>query len=182
MAHACHWAAQMRSDRVSLVIGPPNDLQSPIRAGDVRAKLLDACSDLGPVFIETDEDLDERLTYLEIAAVVRWLVAKVSSAEDACLPAIFGVAEQCLANGTGETRTLITVGLFEDLQNDNMTEGVSSQVWERHLGPLSKSAWTAIAAFWQGDREALPRLFDEHDWTPSPGGLDRPRPEGEIGS
>jgi hypothetical protein len=165
---------------------------TPIEADHVRGLLITACPELASAFAQTDKDnFPERLTYSEISAVVRWLAARVKQAGDACMPAIFDVAERCLRDGTGQTRTLITVGLFEDLQNDNLTDGLSWDTWERHLGPLSRSAWNAIAAFWQGDITALPRLFAEHGWTPPDWEppreeLDRlrrrERPRGEIGT
>ena len=102
-----------------------------------------------------------------IAAVVRWLAERVRAGEPTCLQAVFDVAETCLASGTGETRTLIMVGLFEDLQSNLLTGDIDWKVRERHLRPLSRSGWQAIARFWQGDMKALPRLFAKHHWEPS---------------
>jgi hypothetical protein len=134
-----------------------------IEAREVRAVLVDACAALAAPLAEDDGD-DERLTYLEIATIVRWLAAQVKGQDESCFPAIFQAAERCLAEGTTDARTLIAVGLFEDLQNDNLTGGVEWAVWERHLAPLSRAAWDAVAEFWAGDVAAPTRLFDRHGW------------------
>jgi hypothetical protein len=134
-----------------------------IEAHQVPDVLVGACPALASPLAEDDDD-EERLTYLEVASVVRWLAARAKQEDESCFPAIFRAAERCLEEGTSDARTLITVGLFEDLQNDNMTGGVDSGVWVRHLGPLSRTAWDAVAEYWAGDVSALGRLFDLHGW------------------
>ena len=90
--------------------------------------------------------------------MVRWLAARVRAGEPTCLQAVFDVAQACLASGTGETRTLIVVGLFEDLQSNLLTgatsigEGLGATLMPV-IASLGGKRWPR---FWQGDMERRP--------------------------
>ena len=127
----------------------------PIESDDVRDLLTEACPGLAEPFAEEDAESPERLNYLEISAAARWLAARARDGDESCLPAIFEVAERVLVDGTKSARDLIVVGLFEALQNHNVTGGVEWSLWERYLGPLSRDAWQALIDFWGGDEPVL---------------------------
>ena len=67
-------------------------------------------------------------------------------------PPVFGVAERMLVEGNGEVRTLIGVGLFEDMQGSAHRLGdfwLSSR-FRPWLGPKSTKVWDLVSEFRYG--------------------------------
>jgi hypothetical protein len=131
----------------------------------VRGLLTEACPGLAEAFAEEDADSSERLNYLEINAAVRWLATRVRDGDESCLPAVFEVAELVLIDGTKRAQDLVVVGLFEDLQNHDVTGGVAWSVWERYLGPLSRDAGrpSSTSGAAKSLRRAVSRTRGLHD-------------------
>lgn len=131
---------------------------------DVRGVLSEACPDLSGALAEEDANLEpgeERLTYLEISAAVRQMVAWVREGKTGYLAPIFGAAERCLLDGDHDAVLLILVALFEDLQNSNITGLPTFAVWEPYLGPVSARAWKAVADFRDGHARAIDDFMRE---------------------
>jgi hypothetical protein len=137
--------------------------QPRIQAISVRSLLEAACPRLAAAFEVEDEPGQERLLYVEMGAAARSLGEDYRAGKTECLPALFAVVEQCISEGTSETKNLVVVGLLEDLQNSNVTTISDAAVWEPYLGARSRAAWRAVSAMWEGDLQAF------RDWASSEG-------------
>ena len=97
------------------------------------------------------------LSYLEMAAVARFLAGKMRSGDTGRFGTFFDSVERCLHEGDGEAVTLVMAGLLEDLQNSNVTE-LDNEVWVTYLRPTTRRAWQAVEDFWNGDVGAISRF------------------------
>jgi hypothetical protein len=128
---------------------------------EVRTVLTEACPGLEEAFAQADADLDvgeDRLTYHEVSEAVRLMAEWFRGGLTDCFAALFGAFERCLLEGNDEAVELILVGVFEDLQNGNITEMDDFSVWEPFLHPVSARGWKAVVDFWNGDADALRRF------------------------
>jgi len=66
---------------------------------------------------QTLEYTDEPLPYIDIANISRFIVWKFKFGDTSCFDKIFQNAEEILKKGSGMTKNLIIVGLFEGIQN-----------------------------------------------------------------
>lgn len=86
--------------------------------------------------------------YLAIAELGRELFAALlAPTEPPWIPRCFEVLERALTHGTATTRNLVVVGLFENLQNQNLSRGAADLI-ESHLGPRSLQAWGDLIEAW----------------------------------
>ncbi len=95
------------------------------------------------------------LSYLEMAAIARFLAGKFRRGETDSFREFFSAVERCLLEGNDEAVTLVMVGLLEDLQNSNVTDIEDYTVWAPYQGPTTLRAWNAVEAFWNGEVNAL---------------------------
>jgi len=101
---------------------------------------------------------EDEVAYLNVAEVAR-MVCERSVTDATTLQPLFALAEEVLETGEMELRTLIAVGLFEDLQTFLRRGPGSEEVILAMLGPRSKRAWAGVEAFWQGDVSAINRAL-----------------------
>jgi hypothetical protein len=101
---------------------------------------------------------EDELAYLNVAEVAR-AVCERSVTDATSLQPLFALAEEVLQTGEMELRTLIAVGLFEDLQNFLRRGPGSQETIIAMLGARSKRAWDGVEAFWQGDVNAIKRAL-----------------------
>jgi hypothetical protein len=122
-----------------------------MEASGVRPALEADWPELASMLVEHDADpVGGGLSYLEMAAVARFLAAKVRSGETGRFGPFFEAVERCLHDGDDEAVTLVMVGLLEDLQNSNITE-LDNEVWVPYLSPTTRRAWQAVEDFLSGD-------------------------------
>jgi hypothetical protein len=126
-----------------------------IEAETVRSLLEQACPELVAVLATGDDQYSERLLYLELADVARWLGKAYASGATACLPALFATVERCILEGTPDAISLVVIGLLEDLQNSSVTNLPDFTVLEPYFGRATQRAWEAVDRFWAGDTDAL---------------------------
>jgi hypothetical protein len=93
-----------------------------MEASEVRGALEDGWPELASMLADHDADsLTSGLSYLEMAAVVRFLAEKLRTGDIARFPAFFQAVERCLHDGDERAVQLVVVGLLEDLQNGSIT-------------------------------------------------------------
>jgi hypothetical protein len=92
---------------------------------------------------------EDELAYLNVADVAR-VVCERSITDANSLQPLFDVGEEVLETGDMELRTLIAVGLFEDLQNSLRRGSGSQEAILGMLGPRSRRAWAGVEAFRKG--------------------------------
>jgi len=103
---------------------------------------------------QTLEYTADRLTYTDISNIARFVIWKFKSNDSVCLDKIFENAEIILEKGNEATRSLIIVGLFEDIQNIGGWHKVDYyKGFDQWLRPNSKKAWKEVIDFWEKERK-----------------------------
>ena len=93
-----------------------------------------------------EEDLP---IYLALNDIARHLIHKLEVGDTTDFSSVFFVVELWHVDGDDTVRVAATVGLLEDLQNQNLyTIGTPSQFlpW---LGPETQRFWKKVEAFWR---------------------------------
>ncbi|MGB7845739.1 MAG: hypothetical protein WBL63_09010 [Candidatus Acidiferrum sp.] len=63
---------------------------------------------------------------------------------------VFQVLENLLVEADQETRNLIGLGFFEDLQNVASHRPQGNKVYEQFFGPMSRKVWSELQKMWAG--------------------------------
>ncbi|MCF6442963.1 hypothetical protein L1077_26420 [Pseudoalteromonas luteoviolacea] len=87
--------------------------------------------------------------YNDINVVAHYLVEQYEQGQTSDFEAIFDVVESILVKAEDEVKTLIIVGLFEDVQNIASHKAFSYEPFEKWLGPISRKYWQDICVFWE---------------------------------
>jgi hypothetical protein len=97
---------------------------------------------------------DPDLAYINVAAAAVE-ACRLSMREPDSIAPMLQLAEATLDGDDAELRTLIVIGLLEDMQNALLRgEGDTDAVLSR-LGPRSTSAWFILERRWSGDPAAF---------------------------
>lgn len=99
----------------------------------------------------------DRLPYVDMAEIVRFLVNKLKAEATDYFPTFFGNVEAILLHADESVRNLIIVGLFEDIQNIAGQEIDYHRAFNPWLGNSSLREWRALIDSWEGT-----------DWKKSP--------------
>src|SRR5215471_15106042 len=76
--------------------------------------------------------------YNHVAKLASFLVNRVQASDTAGFDRLFGCLEDALRCASSSTRSLIIVGLIEDVQNVSLGNSVDLEVWDQWLGPLTR--------------------------------------------
>ncbi|MBQ4879949.1 hypothetical protein J8M21_22310 [Pseudoalteromonas luteoviolacea] len=87
--------------------------------------------------------------YNDINVVAHYLVEQYELGQTGDFEAIFDAVESVLVKAEDEIKTLIIVGLFEDIQNIASHKVFSYEPFEKWLGPISRKYWHDIGVFWE---------------------------------
>ena len=96
------------------------------------------------------DDSNERLHYIDIAEISKFIVGKFKTRQVYFFPNFFSQVETILANCDTYIDELIVVGLFEGIQNIcglDIDYYFGFDIW---LLPLSKSKWDTLIDGWEG--------------------------------
>ncbi len=96
---------------------------------------------------------DEKETpqYLALGDLARYLIVQLEAGKTECFDAIFDVVEAWHVKGDSYVREAATVGLIEDLQNENLYKAAKTakpEDFKRWLRPVSARYWAHVEAFW----------------------------------
>jgi hypothetical protein len=95
-------------------------------------------------------DLTERLYYLDIAEIARFIVDKEKNGQTDFFQHFFNQIESILTNCDKYVDNLIVVGLFESIQNI-CTSGMDYHLnFDKWLQPISKQKWENLIDSWEG--------------------------------
>lgn len=97
---------------------------------------------------KTDEV--ERLDYMDIGEIARFILTKFKAKQYETLKVLFDKVETLLIECDSETENLIVIGLFESLQNICGTETDYHFVFNPWLRPISKEKWDKLIDSWEG--------------------------------
>ena len=95
-------------------------------------------------------DFDERLHYVDIAEISRFIGDKIKSKQFFFLKEFFIKVEQILADCDAEVSNLIVLGLFESIQNTCGPEINYHADFNSWLLPISKTKWDDLIDSWEG--------------------------------
>jgi hypothetical protein len=85
--------------------------------------------------------------YSQMALLAR-IVVDVKDQSD--MEAFFESLESRLGAADGSTRSLLVVGLIEDIQNAILNRGLSMEEWRPLLGRETATAWEMVEGVWNG--------------------------------
>ena len=102
------------------------------------------------IIMEYQGDLSDRLIYTDIGVIIRYIVEKYKAGQTESFPFIFTNIENILKSCDKQTKDLITVGLFEGIQNVGGTEIDYYYGFNKWLYTLSGAQWRAVIDFWEG--------------------------------
>jgi hypothetical protein len=96
-------------------------------------------------------DNSERLDYVDISEIARFILTKYKDNQVDKLKIIFDQVENILTNCDDKTENLIVVGLFEGIQNSCGTEIDYHFQFDNFLKPISKFKWDRLIDSWEGE-------------------------------
>lgn len=95
-------------------------------------------------------ELSERLSYLDIAEVARFLVDKTKAGQTYFFQEFFNQVEIILSNCDRYVDDLLVFGLFEGIQNIGSEDIDYYLGFDRWLKPISKQKWNNLIDSWEG--------------------------------
>ncbi len=104
--------------------------------------------------------------FLGMGELAHYLVENYAQRATAEFPELFASVEALLHNPDPELENLITVGLFEDIQNVASHRDFGAAPFREWLGPKSTVAWDGINAYmarvsnWAANQEPRRDAFD----------------------
>lgn len=132
-----------------------NNRLTRIQRKDVCLLLASADNELKEYFdnyISDEYKIDEveRLDYIDIGEIARFILTKFKAGKYETLKVLFDKVEILLIDCDTEIENLIVVGLFESLQNICGTETDYHYVFNPWLRPISKEKWDKLIDSWEG--------------------------------
>ncbi|GAB3638517.1 hypothetical protein GCM10027422_41070 [Hymenobacter arcticus] len=100
---------------------------------------------------EYDEEFPERLSYLDMAEIARFLIDRVEAGQTNFFQDLFTQMEIILLNCDSYVNELMIIGLFESIQNNCGHKKIDyHQGFDKWLNPISKQKWDVLIDFWEG--------------------------------
>lgn len=105
---------------------------------------------------QTLEYSEDRLPYIDIGNISRFIIQKFKFNDTSCFDTIFQYAELILDKRNKPAQNLIIVGLFEGIQNVGGWHQVDYyKGFDKWLKPKSKKAWDELIDFWEKKKDSL---------------------------
>lgn len=124
-----------------------------MNADDIVPLFLSACPGLKnpwDEYLEKNRDREERLRFIEMAVIARYIVHCLKSGDEGSVSGAFMVVERCLAEGDDQVRQLVIVGVLEDIQTLSGWEDVDLRAYDSYLGDKARGAWEELRQAWMG--------------------------------
>ncbi len=97
------------------------------------------------------DDPNDRLAYIDIADISRFIVVKKKSGLTENFEQFFENVEEILIHGEHYVQELIVIGLFEGIQNIGGSEIEYCRSFDKWLRNNSLKAWRELIDFWEKD-------------------------------
>lgn len=95
------------------------------------------------------DDPNDRLPYLEIGDISRFIVEKKKSGQTENFEQFFENVEEIMIHGEHYVQELIVIGLFEGIQNNGGKEIDYYHSFDKWLKNKSFKAWRELIDFWE---------------------------------
>lgn len=95
---------------------------------------------------------EERLDYVDIGEIIRYIVEKKKSSNTFRFDEFFNRVETILVNGDDYTKELLVIGLLEGIQNVCGFDVDYYTGFNDWLKPQTKRAWDELIEFWEGGK------------------------------
>ena len=104
------------------------------------------------IYVSEEYKIDEveRLDYMDIGEIARFILIKFKVKQSETLKVLFDKVETLLIDCDSQTENLIVVALFESLQNICGTETDYHFVFDPWLRTTSKEKWDKLIDSWEG--------------------------------
>ena len=99
---------------------------------------------------EYKNEQNERLNYLDIGEISRYLITKLKNGQTEMFHTFFEQVEIILEDCDPEVENLIVIGLFEGIQNIGGQEINYYSSFDKWLKPISKLKWDKLIDSWEG--------------------------------
>jgi hypothetical protein len=99
---------------------------------------------------EDPEDASSRLFYIDVGEIARFIIEKYKGGQTGSFSLLFNNIENILGSCDKETKDLITVGLFEGIQNIGGSDIDYYFGFNKWLYTLTGEQWRAVIDFWEG--------------------------------
>jgi len=96
-------------------------------------------------------DLDNRLDYVDIGYISKFIVDKKKSGQTENFKQFFENAEEIMNHGDHYVQDLIVIGLFEGIQNIGGSEIDYYHSFDIWLKDTSLKAWKELIDFWENN-------------------------------
>jgi hypothetical protein len=87
--------------------------------------------------------------YLALAALAHFLIEMLEARQEASLRRVFELVENWHTDGDAYVREAATVGLLEDLQNENLHRSTRPDDFLPYLLPETAYWWDRVLDFWK---------------------------------
>ena len=84
-----------------------------------------------------------------LGELARHLVRLLEAGDDTTLRKVFQIVEAWHIDGDPYVQNAATIGLLEDLQNENLHRTTKPGQFEQYLGPKSLDGWKNLYEFWK---------------------------------
>lgn len=122
-----------------------------ITKNEMMEPMLVACPSFRPdwdEFVSEWATEDDKPLYLALGSLARHLVTLLAAQRQLDLSRALAVVERWHVEGDAYVREAATIGLLEDLQNDNLHATTLPRDFEPLLLPESLKWWRKVEAFW----------------------------------
>lgn len=119
---------------------------------DMMNSMLEACPSFRPQwdrFLAEWNSEDDKPLYLALGSLARHLIQKLATRDVDSLSRAFAVIERWHREGDSFVREAASVGLLEDLQNENLHESTTPMEFEPFLLTESAKCWKKVDLFWR---------------------------------
>ena len=99
---------------------------------------------------EYDDESSERLSYLDMAEIGRFLIERIKTKKTLFFKDLFAQVEVIFSKCDSYVDELIVIGLFESIQNNCGHQGIDYyQIFNKWLNPISKQKWDELIDSWE---------------------------------
>lgn len=116
-------------------------------------RLVAVCPDFAPHWLQYLDSSEGKPSgeYNDMSALAEWVVNRVAAGILECMPELFFEVESLLVGASTDVRSVIVIGLLEDIQNMSKDLRVDPDIALSFLGLESRKEWFFLIRHVQRD-------------------------------